>query len=75
MVTCTELLGRDGVRIVADRIPCCTRVSQLLVVRGLEDSKNIAFFPQWTPTVCHILFFFLDRTCQCDIAGAIHRCH
>lgn len=75
LVTCTELLGRDGVRIVADRIPCCTCVSLLLVVRGLEDLKNIARFPSWTPTVCHILFFFIHRAHQCGITGAVHRYH
>lgn len=73
--TCTELLGRDGVRTVADGVPGYARVHQLLVLRGLEDSKDTALFPQRTPGVCHILFFFLHRTCQCDITGTIHRCH
>lgn len=74
-VTCTELLGRNGVRAVADGVPGRTRVSQLLAVGGLEDSNYIPLFPQGTPAICDILFFFLHRACQGDITGAVSRCH
>lgn len=75
LFTCTELSGQDGVGAVADRVPGCACVSQLLVVRGLEDSNDVTLFPQGAPAVCDILFFLFHRTRQCDITGAVDRCH
>lgn len=75
LVTCTWLLDGDRVRIVADRVPSCTRVSQCLVHGGVEDLKDTAVLSRGTPTVCHILFFFLHRACQCDITGIVQRWH
>lgn len=68
------MLGRDGVRAVADRVPGCARVVQFLALRAPEYLKDIAF-SSGTPTVCHVLFLCIHRACQCDITGAVHRCH
>lgn len=73
LVTCTELLGRDGVRIVADRIPCCTCKSPL----GCQGSGR---FEEHCPLPLvdlqlYVTFFSsLSTEHISGITGAVHRC-
>lgn len=75
LVTCAEFLGSDRVGVVADRVLDGTCVIQFLILRGLEDLKDVASLSKGTPTVGDILFFFLHRAGQCDITRIVHKCY